>query len=269
MDFDDFKTVFGYLWPFLKAVLIFVIGHYIVKGIVSVTKRAVRKSKLDKSLVNILMKTLSVIGNILVVLSALNAMNIPITGLLAVASAIAVGLGLALKDSLGSVAGGIILLAQPRFVTGDYISIDGEEGFVDEIHLMHTTIRAYDNRHITYSNGEIINSKIINYTWEGKHRIDMVFPIPYGSDTELAKRLASEVVGAHDKILPPEEGERIIRVGEYAESAVKLHVFVWCKREDYITIYYDLTEQIRAKFLENGIEIPFNQLDVHIDNLKK
>lgn len=262
----DFKTVCDYAWPFVKAILLFVIGHYVLKGLLYIPKRALNKTKLDKSLINILVKSLEVIGNAIIIISALNIVGIPTTGLLAALSAVAVGIALALKDSLSNIAGGILLLVSPRFVTGDYIGVDGDEGFVTDIHLLHTTIKTYDNRKITFSNGVVLNSKVTNFTWEGKRRIDMQFPVSYSADVEKAKSIIKNIVANQPCILSEEEGQRYIRVGEYKDSSVIIHVYVWIKQEDYWDVYYDLTEQIREKLQENAITIPFNQLDVHIDN---
>ncbi len=256
-------TVLKYAFPLGKALLILGIGHFIILGLLRLPKRILNKTKLDQSLINIILKTLNVIGHIVVILSALSTVGISTTGLLAALSAVAVGVALALKDSLSNIAGGILLLLSPRFVTGDYISVGEDEGYVTAIELMHTTIRTYNNRHITFSNGTLINSTVTNYTWEGVRRIDISFPVSYDADIEEAKQTALAVMQAHP--LAVAERGFISRVGSYADSAVMLDLRIWCKCDDYWTVYYDTVEQVRVAFTEKGIEIPYNQLDVHFD----
>ncbi len=259
----NWNTVLKYALPFGKAILIFVIGHFVILGVLRLPKRALKKTKIDPSLVNLLIKTLNIILHVIILLSALNTIGISTTGLLAALSAVAVGVALALKDSLGNIAGGILLLLSPRFATGDYISVGADEGFVTSIDLLHTTIRTYNNRHITFSNGTLINSTVTNYTWEGVRRVDIAFPISYKADVEQAKQTALDVMQAHP--LAVADRGFIARVGSYADSAVLLDLRVWCKCEDYWTVYYDTLEQLRVAYAEKGIEIPFNQLDVHLD----
>ncbi len=257
------NTAYHVALPFVQALLIFVVGHFVIKGLLRLPKRILNKTKLDQSLINILLKTLNVLAHIIILLSALNRIGVSTTGLLAALSAVAVGVALALKDSLSNIAGGILLLLSPRFATGDYISVDTEEGFVTSIELMHTTIRTYNNRLITFSNGTLINSTITNYTWEGVRRIDLSFPISYEADVELAKTTALAVMKNHPLAVP--DRKYIARVGSYGDSAVLLDLRTWCKCDDYWTVYYDTLEQVRKAFAEKGIEIPFNQLDVHFD----
>lgn len=259
----NWDTVLKIAIPFGKALLIFIIGHFIIIGLLRLPKRALKKTKIDPSLINLLIKTLNIVFHIIILLSALNTIGISTTGLLAALSAVAVGVALALKDSLGNIAGGILLLISPRFATGDYIGVGDDEGYVVSIDLLHTTIRTYNNRHITFSNGTLINSTVTNYTWEGVRRVDISFPISYNADVEQAKQTALEVMQAHP--LAVTDRKFTARVRSYGDSAVILDLLLWCKCEDYWTVYYDTMEQVRVAFDEKDIEIPYNQLDVHLD----
>lgn len=254
-----------YALPILKTVLILLVGHYVIVLLLKLPRRALNKTKLDRSLIRFLLNTLNIGGHIVILLSALNELGISATGLLAALSAAAVAIALALKDSLSNIAGGILLMISPRFSTGDYIGVDGNEGYVTTIDLMHTTIRTRNNRFITFSNSVLLNSTVTNFTAEGIRRIDIRFPISYGADMELAKETALDVMHKHPKVLPESEQPIISRVAEYGDSSVFLDLQPWCHCEDYWSVGYDLLEQIRVAFAEKGIEIPFNQLDVHFD----
>ena len=261
LNWDWFLSFGGIL---LKAVLILALGHLAVRLIIRIIKDCLKKSEFDYSLQSFIIKTINIISHTIVIISAISALGISTTGLLASLSAVAVGIGLALKDSLSNVAGGILLLISPRFHTGDIVEIDGEVGTVVKIDLMHTLIRAYDNRDVVIPNSLVMNSRIINYSREHKRRVDMVFPIAYENDLEVAKKAIYDTAMSHPLVL--KEEPIFTRVGSYSSSSVDITARVWCKTENYWDVYHDLLEQVRTEFQKRGINIPFNQLDVHISN---
>ena len=185
----DFEKLKGYFPLILNAVLILIIGHFIIAYIVKIIKRACMKANSDTSFISFVSKTVNIILHMIVVLSALNTLGISTTGLVAAFSAAVVAVGLALKDSLGNIAGGVLLLVSPRFLTGDFIEASGDSGTVVKVDLLHTTIRTVDNRQISIPNGLLINSHIINYSGEEKRRVDIKFSISYDADVNLAKHI--------------------------------------------------------------------------------
>ena len=218
---------------------------------------------MDVSLEKFFLKTVNIVLHIIVLLSALNALGISTTGLLAALSGAVVAVALALKDSLGSIAGGIIFLLTKRFETGDYVEINGDEGTVTQVDLMHTTLKTIDNRHVVIPNAVAVNSRIIDYSSEDTRRLDIVFGISYGDDQEKAKQIILNTVKNHSMSLN-EPDEPFARVTGFGDSAVEITLRVWCKRENYWQLKFDLLEQIKAQFDKNGISIPYNQVDVHI-----
>lgn len=262
MNFEEF---WKYAEPFLKSVGILIIGILLIKLLIKILNRSFIKVKLDKSLTNFLIKSIRIICYIILVATILAIMGIPTTGILAAFSAIAVGVGVALKDSLSNVAGGILLLFFPRFTTGDHIEVDDDEGKVIAVDLMHTTILTFDNKQISIPNGVLINSHITNYSREDTRRVDILFPISYEADVEKAKQVALKTIEKHKLILTEPE-KPFVRVKSYGDSSVNLITRVWCKTDDYWKLQYDLTEQIREAFDKNNIGIPYNQLDVFIKN---
>lgn len=249
--------------PWIKAILILLIGHFVISYIVKITKRVCGKSKLDKSLIAFLVKTLNIFLHALIVLSALNTVGISTTGLIAALSAGVVAIGLALKDSLGNIAGGVLLLISPRFHTGDYIEASGNGGTVIKVDLMHTTIKTPDNRVISIPNGTLVNSDITNYSGEEKRRVDIEFGIPYECDAEKAKEIIKNTISGHSLVINDPD-EPMVRVISYGDSTVNIITRSWCKASDYWTVYFDLMEQVRTELEKEGISIPYNQLDVHI-----
>lgn len=247
----------------LKAALILIIGHYAVVFIIKLLTKSFEKVKMDISLEKFFLKVVNITLHIIVLLSALNALGISTTGLLAALSGAVVAVALALKDSLGSIAGGIIILLTKRFETGDYIEINGDEGTVTQVDLMHTTLKTLDNRHIVIPNAVAVNSRIIDYSSEDNRRLDIVFQIGYGDDPEKAKQIILDAVKNHSMSLN-EPDEPFARVTGFGDSAVEITLRVWCERANYWQLKFDLLEQIKAEFDKNGISIPYNQLDVHI-----
>ena len=262
------QKIWSYAAPFAKMAFILIVGHFLIVYLQKIVGKTLKKSKLDPSLIGFTHKSLSIILHLLVIISALTAIGVSTTGFIAAFSAVAVGVSVALKDSLCNVAGGILLLISPRFSTGDYISAGGDEGTVISVDMLHTTILTIDSKQVSIPNGVLINSHIINYSCENKRRVDIIFPISYESDIKMAKQLAMEILKNHPLTLCEPE-QPFVRVKSYGDSAVNLLTRVWCKTENYWDVYYDLIENIGEAFNENGIAIPYNQLDVHIKDSEK
>lgn len=253
----------------IGTVLIVLVGWIAVGIITKILRNALTraKTKLDISLINFFVTAANICLKLLIVLSALNNLGISTTGLIAAFSAAAVAISLALKDSLGNIASGIIILISRPFSTGDLIDAGGSLGTVARIDMIHTTLRTPDNRLIVIPNGQLMNMTITDYSKEPTRRLDLTFGISYDNDPEKAKAIIMDTVKAHPMSL--NEPEPFVRVSEHADSAVIITLRVWCKTENYWTLHFDLLEQVRTAFDKNGISIPYNQLDVHVVNNEK
>ena len=254
-----------YLLPVIKAAVIAVAGYFLIELLAKLLNKFFDKSRLDLSLTKFLTKAVKITLYCIIGITVLNTVGISTTGLLAALSAAAVGIALALKDSLSNIAGGILLLVSPRFATGDFIEVAGEAGTVMQVDLMHTTLRTLDNRWVVIPNGNMINSQLINYSKEETRRVDLSFSISYEDNAELAKELIIKTAAAHPLVLK-EPDTPFARVGSYSAHSVDITARAWCKASDYWNVHFDLLEQVRTAFKENGISIPFEQLDVHIKN---
>ncbi len=253
----------------IGTVLIVLVGWIAVGIITKILRNALTKAKtkLDISLINFFVTAANICLKLLIVLSALNNLGISTTGLIAAFSAAAVAISLALKDSLGNIASGIIILISRPFSTGDLIDAGGSLGTVARIDMIHTTLRTPDNRLIVIPNGQLMNMTITDYSKEPTRRLDLTFGISYDNDPEKAKAIIMDTVKAHPMSL--NEPEPFVRVSEHADSAVIITLRVWCETGNYWTLHFDLLEQVRAAFDKNGISIPYNQLDVHVVNNEK
>lgn len=256
----DFAKKYGI--RFGEAVAILVLGWLLIKLVKRILKKAFEKTELDVSLEKFIISVVDICLKILLVICALSALGISTTGLVAAFSAAAVAVSLALKDSLGNLAGGILMLLTRPFKTGDYIEADGYSGTVLQIDMIHTTLRTPDNRQVVIPNGQLVNKTIVDYSKESTRRMDLQFGISYDNDPEIAKKIIRECALAHEFTLT--DPEPFVRVTEHADSAVIITLRVWVKSENFWALHFDLLEKVREEFDKNGISIPYNQLDVHV-----
>lgn len=249
--------------PIILALVVFVLGLIALFVFSKIVSKALSKTKLDVSLQRFFIKSVNIIGAILILICALSTAGISTTGLIAGFSAAGAAVALALKDSLGNLAGGIVLLITHPFVTGDYIEIGEYSGTVKEIDILQTTLITTDNKTIVIPNGLLSSDQVVNYTKEQFRRVDLTIPISYDSDVKLAKESVLKAA-QREELLTTEKDEPFVRVSQYADNSVDLAVRVWCKTEDYWEVYFNMIEKIRENFNEDGIEIPYQRIDVHM-----
>ena len=257
------EKYYKYINPAIAFVLTLLIGYITVNIIKRVCKKILSRTKLDISLQHFLCQIVSSFLFILVLLSALSSVGVSTTGLVATLSAGVVGIAVALKDSLGNIAGGILLLLSPRFTTGDYIEVDGSEGTVEKIDLLHTTVLSADKKHISIPNGLLLNSHITNYTHEPYRRIEIIFSVAYDTDIELAKSVILETVTDINHVSQNPE-KPFARVKNFGSSGIDIACRVWCEPSFYWDVYFDINEKVKESFDKHNIVIPYNQLDVNI-----
>ena len=171
-----------------------------------------------------------------------------------------------LQGALSNFAGGILIIFTRPFKIDDYIAACGVDGTVEDINLIHTVLRTPDNKVITLPNGTLANETIINYSVKDTRRVDFVFAIAYEADFALAQRLLRSVFEEHELVLS--DPAPFVRMTEHGDSAIKIAARAWVNSADYWTVYFDVTERVKAVFDENGIVIPYNQLDVHLASQK-
>lgn len=244
------------------AALVFIIGYIILRVIAKVIAKTMKKTKLDISLQKFFVKTIVIVGVIILLICSLATAGISTTGLIAGFSAAGAAVALALKDSLANLAGGIVLLITHPFVTGDYIEINSYSGTVKEIDILQTKLVTADNKTIVIPNGLLSSDEVVNYTKEATRRVDLKISISYDSSVEKAKESILRAASLEKKILT--DKEIFVRASEYSDSGVVLMVRVWAKTEDYWDVYFGMTEKIRECFITDGVEIPYQRVDVHM-----
>ncbi len=259
----DFMTDYMIPWGtrILIAVLIWFIGKWIAARVVNIVKRLMEKTRMDAMLVEFLGNILFTLLLIAVIIAALDHLGIQTTSLLAIFGAAGLAVGLALKDSLGNFASGVMIILFRPFNVGDFIEAGGAAGVVEEVRIFSTHLRTPDNRAIIIPNGQIYGGSIINATAKPTRRIDMMFGIGYDDDIKLAKQLIAAALAADQRIL--QDPEPTIGVSELAASSIDLFARPWVNTADYWAVRGDLLERIKSDFDANGISIPYPQQDVH------
>lgn len=244
--------------------LIIGVGILLIWLIVRLIKRAMARGKVDPSLISFVAKAVWFIGLIIILIAALSQLGVSTTGLVASFSAMLAAVALALKDSLSDIASGIIILFTRPFVTGDFIEFGSYKGTVQKIDITNTNILTYDDTNVIIPNRQLTTSEINNYTAHSLIRVFIKIPLPYGCDSDKARNVLLETANRCPVIARDQEHIPAVFIENYNESSVEFSVKVWCEFGEYWNTYHYLMENIKKDLEKNGIEIPFNQLDVHV-----
>ncbi|NVJ49968.1 MAG: mechanosensitive ion channel [Gammaproteobacteria bacterium] len=247
----------------VMALLVFFIGKWIAKLITKATRSILTKAKVDPILVDFLAGIVKTVLLVFVIIAALTQLGIATTSLVALIGAAGLAVGLALKDSLQNFASGVMLIMFKPFKAGDFIEAAGVTGVVEKIAIFSTIMRSGDNKEIIVPNGSIYGGTITNFSARPTRRVDMVFGIGYGDDIKKAKEVLSRILAEDERIL--EEPAPVVAVSALADSSVNFVVRPWVNSADYWNVYWDTHEKVKLTFDEEGISIPFPQMDVHLD----
>lgn len=228
--------------------------------------RLMKKKKMDKFIANAIAKAIRISLKAIGIVIFLGYVGIDTAGVGAVISSLGVVIGLAVQGSLANFAGGIVILVMRPFKISDFIEAQGYSGTVEEIHIFYTYLNTPDNKVVMIPNGSLANGNIVNYSRKELRRVDMVFSISYSSDEEKAKKIMKDILSNHKLVL--KDPSPSVELNTMNQSSLDFVCRPWVKNGDYWTVYFEVTDQVKKAFKENGIEIPYNQLDVHIIDKK-
>lgn len=256
------EIVGGYAFSLLMALLIFVIGKWIVNKIVGIFGKILRKVKgMDETLIKFLENIVYYALMIVVLLTALGKLGVETTSFLAILGAAGLAIGLALKDSLGNFASGVMIILFKPFKVGDAVTAAGVTGSVSEVGIFNSIFITPDNQKIIIPNGAITSGSIININAHDTRRVDLIVGIGYNDDIKKTKDVLNDIITSNEKILL--DKGITVAVSELADSSVNFVVRAWVKTPDYWDVKFGLTETIKLRFDAEGISIPFPQQDVH------
>ncbi len=258
----DTATLLGWAWKLVAALLIFFIGRIVAKLISGFLANLMRKRGIDDMLANFLSVVLYAILLVAVIIAAISQLGIQTTPLIAVLGAAGLAVGLALQNSLGNLAAGVMLVLFRPFTKGDYVEAGGTSGTVTEVGLFQSVLNTPDNRRVIVPNGQITSDNITNYSAYDTRRIDLIIGVGYGDDLKVARSTIEKVLGDHDKVL--DEPAPVIWVMELGDSSVNFAVRPWVQAADYWGVRSELLESLKVELEAAGCEIPFPQRDVHL-----
>jgi len=246
----------------VMAVLIYIVGKIVVSILLNVFGKVMARSKYDEMLIDFVKAILSAVLMLFVIVASLDQLGVDTTSLVAILGAAGLAIGLSLQGSLQNFAAGVMLLVFRPFKAGDFVEAGGAMGVIKSISIFTTVMTTGDNKEVIVPNGQIYSGNITNYSAKETRRVDMVVGIGYDADLKHAKEVLNELVAADDRILA--DPEPLVAVSELADSSVNFVVRPWVKSADYWAVKFAFTEAVKLRFDEEGISIPFPQMDVHV-----
>jgi len=257
---QELLTVYGL--KVIAALAIFIIGKIIAKIVRSAITKAMAKGNSDPILISFTTNIIYAGLLAFIIIAALGQLGIQTTSFIAILGAAGLAIGLALQGSLANFAAGVLMIIFRPFKQGDFIEGAGVSGIVEEVHIFNTVMRTGDNKTIIIPNAGLMGGNITNYSTKPTRRVDLIFGIGYDDDLRQAKSILEELLQQDERILA--DPEPMVAVLELADSSVNFAVRPWVKSADYWGVYFDLTEQVKLRFDQEGISIPYPQQDLHL-----
>ena len=252
----------------IVGILAIVIGFKIINKLSKRFIEFAEKRNMDMTLVKFIKSFINYSLKILLVLVIAGGYwDIQLSGLAAIVASAGVAIGLALQGSLSNFAGGFIILLLRPFKVGDYIQTGEFEGAVEQIGVFYTTLTTVDNKVVLIPNGPLSNGSLINYSTKDTRRVDLIFSAGYESDILKVRRVLNEIVEKNPLIL--DYPEPFVGLFEQGSNSLNFAVRVWVNTPDYWTVYFDLLEQVKLRFDEEEISIPYPQMDLHVKQIIK
>jgi len=248
----------------LIALVLLFVSFKVVNAVARKIQKSGEKGKIDKTLARTFAYIFKLAMKCLIAICLIGFVGIDTSGLAALVVSLGACVGLALNGALSNLAGGILIILTRPFRVDDFIEAQGYSGTVEDIHITTTKIRTGDNKVVYIPNGPLSSGTIVNYSVKDTRRVDFTFSIGYGDDFEKAKAIVMDICTSHELVL--DDPAPMVRVSGHGQSSIDLVTRVWVKSADYWTVNFDILEAVKAAFDKEGIEIPFNQLDVHVKN---
>lgn len=259
---DLIEMVVLYGPKLVSAILVWIVGAWVIKGLMIAINKALAKAKVDESLIPFVRGLTGTLLKVLLVITVLGMVGIEMTSFIALLGAAGLAVGMALSGTLQNFAGGVMILIFKPYKIGDFIDAQGYTGTVSEIQIINTILKTPDNKTIIIPNGGLATGSMTNYSTEPRRRVDWTFGIGYGDDVDHARAVMQKLCDADTRI--SKEPEVFIGVSALADSSVNFAVRAWVNAEDYWGVFFDMNEHIYKTFNTEGLNIPFPQMDVHL-----
>lgn len=246
-------------------IVLMIISFKIINVFTKRLYKRLHKKNVDETIARVSSQTLRIFLKLVILACLVGYVGIETASISAVIASIGVGISLAVQGTLSNFAGGVIIIVMRPFKIGDFITSQDHSGTVEDIKLFYTHIVTTDNKAVVIPNGELANNVIVNASAKDTRRVELAISVAYGSDVEKVRGIIKDVCAAEELVFT--DPAPFAELSNMGASSLDFTVRVWCNRGDYWTVYYKLLSEILSALNENGIEIPFNQLDVAIKNL--
>jgi len=258
------QVAITYAPKLVAALVVWIIGSWIIKRLTKVFVSILDKREIDPSLKPFLKGVVNTLLKVLLVISVLSTMGIAMTSFVAIIGAAGLAIGMALSGTLQNFAGGVVLLIFKPFKVGDFIEAKGYKGTVNEIQIFNTILKTPDNKTVIIPNGGLSTSEMVNYSTEPLRRVDMNFGIGYGDDSNIAFQALKTLMDNDERIL--KDPSHFVAVNSLGDSAVDIVARAWVKKEDYWGVYHTMQKAVYELFPQEDLNIPYPQMDVHVHN---
>jgi small conductance mechanosensitive channel len=257
----------NYGTKFLGAIVVLIVGFWLIRLFSKVIIKALDKRNIDVSLKTFIKSLITTLLKILLIISVVGMLGVEMTSFIALLGAAGLAIGMALSGTLQNFAGGVVILFMKMYKVGDYIDSNGNQGTVKEIQIFNTILKTIDNKIVTLPNSSVISNSLINYTQEETRRVDWVFGIAYGDDTKKARDILIRLMDEDKRIL--KDPKAFVVLAELGDSSVNFSARAWVKTEDYWDVFFEMNQKVYDAFNNEGINIPFPQMDVHFHQNEK
>jgi len=247
----------------IMAIVVYIIGKWAANLIAGSLEKGMAAKNVDSTVARFTRNIVYYALFAMVIVAALGQLGVQTASFVAIVGAAGLAIGFALQGSLANFAAGVLLILFRPFKAGDFIEAGGASGVVKEISIFSTILTTGDNKVVVIANNAVMGGNITNYSAMPTRRVDMVVGVGYGADLALVKKTLQELVDADERVL--KDPAATIAVSELADSSVNLVFRPWVNSADYWGVFFDMNERIKLRFDELGIEIPFPQMDVHLD----
>ena len=257
----------GYAVNIVAALAIIIVGMIVARVISNTVNRLMRARHIDATVADFLSALVRYAVIAFTLIAALGRVGVQTASVIAVLGAAGLAIGLALQGSLSNLAAGVLLVTFRPFRSGEYVDLGGVAGTVLQVQIFSTTMRSADGRIIVIPNGKIIAGNIINFSREPVRRNEFIIGVAYDSDIDLVKKLLTEIIESDERIL--KDREMTVRLNELGASSINFVVRVWSNSSDLQNVYWDVLEQVKRRFDEQGISFPYPQMDVNFKQVKE
>lgn len=239
----------------LFAVVLLIVGRLAIRYLMRLLERGKLLARVEETVKRFALSFVKAALYLILIISVVGVLGVPLASIVAVLASAGAAVGLALQGALSNLAGGIMLMVFKPFKAGDYVEAAGAAGIVREVTLFYTVLVSVDNKRITVPNGTLMNSNVVDYSAEELRRVDLSFSCAKTESPASVQEILLRIASAHALVLK-EPAEPFARILRNTNDAMEFAVRVWCRNEDYWTVYHDLTQQITEALAENGVQTP-------------